>query len=60
MKLPAHLLSSIKDDDLPGLAKIAQDEADKHQRLAASHQRLADAYRKEQRRRQRAAKDAAR
>lgn len=49
-------LSTLNDDQLAQFAKVAQERANSYQQLAAAHQRAADAYRKEQRRRKRAAK----
>ena len=49
-------LSTLTDEQLAALAKVAQDRADSYQSLAAAHQRAADSYRKEQRKRKRAAK----
>ena len=48
--------STLTAEQLAEFAKVTQDRANAYQKLAAAHQRAADAYRKEQRRRKRAAK----
>lgn len=52
-------LSTLTDEQLAAFAKVAQERANSYQQLAAAHQRAADAYRKEQRRRKRAKRAAA-
>lgn len=49
-------LTTLTDAQLAEFVKVSQLSADNYQRLAALHQRAADSYRKEQRRRKRAAK----
>ena len=49
-------LTTLTDAQLAEFVKVAQGRADSYQRLAAAHQRAADSYRKELRRRKRAAK----
>lgn len=53
---PLFDLATLTDAQIGELAKIAQSRADSYQSLAAAHQRAADSYRKELRRRKRAAK----
>lgn len=52
-------LRTLTDTQVAEFARVAQERANSYQQLAAAHQRAADAYRKEQRRRKRAAKGSA-
>ena len=52
-------LKTLTDAQVAEFAKVAQGRANSYQQLAAAHQRAADSYRKELRRRKRAAKGSA-